>query len=200
MRRLAALVLACGLIALPAAAAPTTDPADMPAGQYVLDPAHASLIARVRHVGLSRYTVRFDKLDARFDYDPKTPAASKVSVTVDATSLDNGDPRVSAKFAEEFLDAGKSPTITFVSTAIVLGEGNSGTMTGDLTFRGVTRPVTLNVTFDGYLSGLMGQRAGFSAQGTIKRSAFGSTYMLNPPLAFVGDDVDLDIEAEFTRK
>ncbi|MDQ0466679.1 polyisoprenoid-binding protein YceI [Caulobacter ginsengisoli] len=201
MRRLAALALACSLIVGgTASAAPSTNPADMPAGQYVLDKEHASLIARVRHEGLAFYTVRLDKFDASFSYDPKAPEASKINVTVDAASLDNGNPKTSAEFARQFLDVDKNPTITFVSTAIARGEGNTGTMTGDLTFRGVTRPVTLDVTFGGYTSGILGQRAGFSARGKFKRSEFGSTYMLNPPLAFVDDEVELVIEAEFTKK
>jgi polyisoprenoid-binding protein YceI len=200
MRFAAAFVLVCSLIGGPVLAAPTTNPADMPAGHYVLDKDHASLVARVRHGGLALYTVRFNSLDASFDYDPKSPEASKISVTVDAKSLDNGNAATGPKFADEFLGAAKSPTMTFVSTAIVRGGGSTGTMTGDLTFHGVTKPVTLNVTFDGYSSGMLGQRAGFSARGTIKRSEFGSTYLLNPPLAIVDDEVELVIEAEFTKK
>lgn len=201
MRITAALALACSLMLGGAAsAAPSTNPADMPAGQYVLDKAHSSLLARVRHDGLAFYTVRMNTLDASFAYDPKAPEASKVVVTVDAASLDNGDAKSGPKFASEFLDVEKNPTITFVSTAIVRGEGNTGTMTGNLTFRGVTKPVTLDVTFAGYTSGMLGQRAGFSARGKFKRSDFGSTYMLNPPLAFVDDEVELVIEAEFTKK
>lgn len=200
MRRLAALFLACSLIGGPVMAAPSTNPADMPAGHYVLDKDHATLFARVRHEGVAFYTVRMNRFDASFDYDPKAPEASKVTVTVDAASLDNGDPKTGAQFAREFLDAEKNPTITFVSTAITRGEGNTGTMTGDLTFRGVTRPITLDVVFGGYASGVLGQRAGFSARGKFKRSDFGSTYMLKPPLAFVDDEVELVIDVEFTKK
>lgn len=200
MRRLAALLLACSLVGGPVLAAPSANPADMPAGRYVLDKAHASLFARVKHEGIAFYTVRMDRFDASFDYDPKAPEASKITVTVDAASLDNGDDKTSAQFAREFLDADKNPNITFVSTSITRGEGNTGTMTGDLTLRGVTRPVTLDVTFGGYSSGILGQRAGFSARGKFKRSDFGSTYMLNPPLAFVDDEVELVIEAEFIKK
>lgn len=200
MRRPAALILACCLVGGPVLAAPTTDPAQMPAGHYVLDKEHASLLARVRHEGVSFYTVRLNRFDASFDYDPKAPEASKVTVTVDAASLDNGDPKTSGQFAREFLDVDKNPTITFVSTAITRGPGDTGTMTGDLTFRGVTRPITLDVTFGGYTAGILGQRAGFSARGRFNRSDFGSTYMLKPPLAFVDDAVELVIEVEFTRK
>lgn len=193
--------LALVLLTAPmASAAPSTDPADMPAGTYVLDKGHASLIARVKHVGLSAYTVRFTGFDATYSYDPKAPAASRVEATIQAATLDTGTEKYNADFAAKFLDAGANPTIKFVSTAINPGQGNIGTMTGDLTFRGVTRPVTLDVTYDGYTSGITGQRSGFSARGTIKRSDFGSTFLLNPPLAMVGDEVELILELEFVKQ
>lgn len=183
-----------------ASAAPSTNPADMPAGTYGVDKSHSSLIARVKHVGLSAYTVRFTGFDATYSYDPKAPAASKVEATIQAASLDTGEPKINGDFAEKFLDARANPTIRFVSTSITPGAGNTGTMTGDLTFRGVTKPVTLDVTYDGYTSGITGQRSGFSAHGTIKRSEFGSTFLLNPPLAMVGDDVELILEVEFVKQ
>ncbi|MFZ5671213.1 MAG: YceI family protein [Pseudomonadota bacterium] len=201
MLRPLAAAFALALLAAPlAAAAPSTNPADMPAGTYVLDKTHASLIARVRHMGQSAYTVRFTGFDASYSYDPRAPAASRVEATIPAASLDTGEAKFDAEFAEKFLDARANPTIRFVSTAIVPGPGNRGTMTGDLTFRGVTRPVTLDVVFEGYTAGLAGQRSGFSARGTIKRSDFGSDFLLHPPLAFVGDEVELILELEFVKK
>ncbi|MBI5938985.1 MAG: YceI family protein [Caulobacterales bacterium] len=199
-RPLAAALMLLLLTAPLASAAPSTNPADMPAGTYVIDKGHSSLIARVRHVGLSAYTVRFTGFDATYSYDPKAPAASKVEATIQAATLDTGTDKYNAEFADKFLDAGANPTIRFVSTAITPGAGNTGTITGDLTFRGVTKPVTLDVTFDGYTSGITGQRSGFSARGTIKRSDFGSTFLLNPPLAMVGDDVELILEVEFVKQ
>lgn len=196
-----AAALALVLLTAPmASAAPSTDPANMPAGAYGIDKSHSTLIARVKHVGLSAYTVRFTGFDASYSYDPKAPAASKVEATIQAATLDTGVEKYDADFAEKFLDAGANPTIHFVSTAITPGEGNAGTMTGDLTFRGVTRPVTLDVTFDGYSSGITGQRSGFSARSSIRRSDFGSTFLLNPPLAMVGDEVELILELEFVKQ
>jgi polyisoprenoid-binding protein YceI len=198
MPRLLALVMILALAAAaPARAAPTTDPAHMPAGTYVLDKRHASLTARVRHMGLSLYTARFNGFDARFDYDPKAPEASKIEVTVDANSIDTGDPAISKQFAKQFLDAGDHPTITFVSTEIRRTEGARGVIKGDLTLRGVTKPVELEGAFDGYESGLGGQRAGFSAVGRIDRTEFGSKF-LSPGI--VADEVELVIEVEFVRK
>lgn len=199
-RPVAAALMFVLMTAPVASAAPSTNPDDMPAGTYLVDKGHSSLIARVRHVGLAAYTVRFTGFDATYSYDPKAPAASKVEATIQAATLDTGTDKFNAEFADKFLDAGDNPTIRFVSTAITPGADNTGTMTGDLTFRGVTKPVTLNVTFDGYTSGITGQRSGFSARGTIKRSDFGSTFLLNPPLAMVGDDVELILEVEFVKQ
>ena len=201
MLRPLAAALALVLMTAPMAyAAPSTNPADMPAGTYVVDKTHSTLIARVKHMELAAYTVRFTNFDATYTYDPKAPAAATVEATFQAASLDTGEPKFNSEFAEKFLDAGANPTIRFVSTAITPGAGNTGTMTGDLTLRGVTRPVTLDVTFDGYRSGIGGARSGFSARGTFKRSDFGSTFLLSPPLAFVGDEVELVLELEFVKK
>lgn len=194
-------VLCASLLALavaaPARAAPTLDPAQMPAGTYVLDQRHASLEAHVRHMGLSNFTMRFRKVDAHFDYDPKNPMASKVEVSVDVNSLDTGDQQYGPKFARQFLDGEHHPTASFVSTGFIQTGPTSGVMTGDLTLRGVTRPVQLNVVFDGYESGpVAGRRAGFSATGRIHREDFGITFFVP---GVIGDDVDLTIEAEFLK-
>lgn len=193
---LAALALLSGAPAQAQIKPPNQDPAAAPAGPYVLDKRHASLIAKVSHMGFSGYTLRLDRLDAHFDYDPAQPEAAKIEVTADAASLDVGDEGLNKRFANEFLGADAAPQITFVSTAIQRGDPTHGTVTGDLTFHGVTRPVVLAVTFNGYGSSLIGgRRMGFSATADIKRSDFGSKAWLN----LVGDDVHLIIEAEFTH-
>jgi polyisoprenoid-binding protein YceI len=196
-RRLA-LIAALALIVPLTASAASQNVADMPGGHYELDKKHSSLIARVLHMGVSLYTVRFDTLDASFDYDPAHPEAAKVQASVDPASLDvNAD--YSKNFAEEFLSASKFPQMTFTSTAIQKTSDTAGTMTGDLTFLGVTKPVTFDVTFIGTGRALLnplGHTAGFSAIAHIKRSDFGSTYLNN----LVGDDITIDVEAEFDRR
>jgi polyisoprenoid-binding protein YceI len=187
-------------IALPTAttAAPSSNVADMPGGHYVMDKHHSSLVASVVHMGVSTYRLRFDSIDGSFDYDPAHPEAARVQASVDAGSLDVGAD-YSSKFAEEFLTASKFPKISFVSTAVVRGDGNQGTMTGDLSFMGVTKPVTFNVTFIGTGRGLLPPfkpTAGLSATTTIKRSDFGSTYLSN----LVGDDVTISIDGEFDKQ
>lgn len=191
-------LLALVLLGAPAAAlAASTNPADIPAGHYRLDPAHTTVIARVRHLGVSNYVVRFDKAEGDFTFDPAHPEATKLQASVDATSLDVGAD-YSRKFADEFLNAKEFAQATFIATALTPAvDGKTATLAGDLTLMGVTRPVTFDVTFVGVAHGIpFGTLAGFSAKTTIRRSDFGSKYVL----AFVGDEVNLDIEAEFDRK
>jgi polyisoprenoid-binding protein YceI len=202
----AALAIAMPLAAMPLAAipsiawgAPSQNPADIKAGHWVLDPRHANVTARVQHMGISLFTMRFNTMTASFDYSPANPEAAHVEASVDPASLDA--PSNDGKFAEEFLAASKFPRATFVSTSLHLISGGHGTMTGDLTWMGVTKPVTFDVNLIGTghepLPLLAGRQAsGFEATTTIKRSDFGSTFLSD----LVGDDVQLTIEAEFERK
>lgn len=200
IRPLAAALAFCLLIAPAASAAPSTDPAKMPAGSYVLDPEHASVLARVKHAGFSNFTIRFRLKEASYSWDPKSPRSARVTATVDPASFDTGLPGEDPKLAKDFLETDKFPTATFVSTAILPGENGKGAMTGDLTLHGVTRPVTFDVTWNGYASGLFGQRSGFSARGTFRRSDFGIDHLLRPPLGFVADEVELILELEFLKQ
>lgn len=201
MRRSLAVLAFAAAVSMPfgVTAAPSHDVADLGGGSYAIDKQHASVIAKVMHLGVSVYTARFNSFDGSFSYDPAHPEAARVQASVDAGSMDVGAD-YSAKFADEFLGATKFPKITFASTAVQKGAGNTGTMTGDLTLHGVTKPVSFNVTFVGAgRSPLPPFRsiAGFTATTTIKRSDFGSDFLNN---GIVGDDVSLTIEAEFDRK
>jgi polyisoprenoid-binding protein YceI len=195
----AACVLAISLAGAALAAPSTTDPAKVPAGTYVLDKKHASLTVKIVHMGFSHYTMRFDGIDGAFTYDPANWQATKATITVDPKSIDTHDPAFDKQIAGYF-EAEKFPAITFVSTALQGGADGKGTMTGDLTFHGVTKPVTFEVTFDGAGHGVspLGTRLGFSGATQIKRSDFGiSNFVLNQ---FTSDEVDLAFEVEFEKK
>lgn len=185
--------------AAPALAEPTNrDPTKAPAGTYELDPRHAGLVVRVAHLGgFSRYTMRFNALTGGFTYDPANWQATKVTISVDPKSIDTEIPSFNKEIAG-FFQPDKYPAITFVSTAVTAGPDGRGTVTGDLTFHGVTKPVTLEATFNGSGPGMMGAgtRMGFSGVGRIKRSDFGVTNARQ----FAGDDVDLEFEIEFVKK
>ncbi|MBR7621171.1 polyisoprenoid-binding protein [Phenylobacterium sp. 20VBR1] len=175
------------------------DPAKVPAGNYVLDKRHASLLVKVPHMGgFSKFTMRFDRLDGSFAYEPATWATTKVTITADPTSINTGLPDFDKTIAgPSYFDSAKYPAITFVSTKAEGADGK-GTVSGDLTFHGVTKPVVLDVTFNGVGPGMMGAgtRIGFSGTTHLKRSDFGVTTMSQ----FAGDDLDLLFEVEFVKK
>jgi len=134
--------LAATLLAAPAAlAAPgvsSTKPADLPAGHYVLDKTHASVVGKIKHMGFSNYQFRFTKVDAEFTYDPKAPQDGKITVTIDPASIDTstGADAFGLKFNKElagdgWLEANKYPTATFVSTKVEPGAGQTGKVYGD---------------------------------------------------------------------
>lgn len=198
-RRCVPLLAVLAVIWPTALLAASTDVADLQSGSYALDRRHASVTAKVRHMGVSLYVSRFNTFEATFTYDKARPEAASVQASVDAASMDVGAD-YSGRFAEEFLAASKFPKITFASTEIRKGEGGKGTMTGNLTLRGVTKPVTWDVTFNGAGKNPlppMNTIAGFTATTTIKRSEFGSDFLNN---GIVGDEVMLTIEGEFDRK
>ncbi|MDB5442012.1 MAG: polyisoprenoid-binding protein [Phenylobacterium sp.] len=202
--RIAVAALALSLVLAlgpggPVLANPTTrDPAKIPPGTYVLDKRHASLTAKVAHLGgFSRYTLRFTGLDGGFTLDGANWRTAQARFSVDPRSVDTGDPSFNKQIAG-FLGADEYPTITFVSTSLAGGETGEGQLTGDLTFHGVTRPVVLNVVFNGVGPGLLGAgvRMGFSGSTRIKRSEFHEAHFSQ----WAGDDIDLLFELEFTRK
>lgn len=187
-----------------ASAAPTSsDPEKTPAGVYVLDPRHASLVVKLAHMGgFSRYTLRFDRMQGTFTYDPAAWRTTQATIEIEAASVDTGDHGFDKTIAG-FLDADKFPKITFVAQSIEPatepgGGATRGKLTGNLTFHGVTRPVTLDVAYNGFGPGLLGigTRVGFSGSGQIKRSDFGVTAVHQ----YAGDDIDLLFEVEFARK
>ena len=191
----ALLALACGGPAL-AQADMSSDPTAVPAGAYTLDKGRSSVTMKVSHLGLSYYTLRFDGVSGSYGYDPAHPEATKLDVSIDPASIDTGDPAFNREIASEFFEAAKYPTLRFVSTGVRSGGEDHGTVAGALTFHGVTKPVTLDVIYNGAGKGQnQEQRMGFSASTTLRRSDFGVT----KDLPLVGDDVSVSIETEFSR-
>jgi polyisoprenoid-binding protein YceI len=177
---------------------PSMNVAKIPAGHYVSDPRHGGLILKVQHMGMDQSMFRMDKWSASIDYDPAHPDASHVQATIDANSLDQGDPSIGPTFAKEFLDAPNHPTVTFDANHLRRTGANTGVLSGQLTIGGVTRPFDLDVTFHGFRpAGNMGPlRMGFSGHGLIHRADFGIGKTM--PLAVIGD-VEVELNAEFTK-
>jgi polyisoprenoid-binding protein YceI len=177
----------------------STDPAKAPSGIYEVNAGHTQLLFSIMHLGLTDYFGRFDKLSGTMTYNDSQPERSSVDISVDTTSLDVPVPRLTDELKNVF-GVQQYPTAAFKSTSITRTGPDTGRMSGLLTMRGVTKPVTLDVTFNGgELSPMGGGYAlGFRATGTIKRSDFGLTQMIWSQ--FVSDDVHLIIEAMFDQQ
>jgi polyisoprenoid-binding protein YceI len=200
--------LAAALLAfapLTASAQEFTPISDLPAGTYQLDKSHASLTWKVSHAGLSNYTARFTNFDAAIKFDPKDLTKSSVTASIDPTSIQTDYPNAAEKdfnkelaTGDKWFNAGKFPKITFESTKLEKTGKESGKLHGNVTLLGVTKPVVLDVTYNGgYAVQPFSQKPtiGFSATGVIKRSDFGfDTYV-----PAIGDNVQIIIEAEFAK-
>ena len=162
---------------------------------YKIDPNHTNVLASWTHFGFSRPTVNFGQADGTIVYDAENVGASSVQVTLPLKGLsalaeDFYDHLTSA----DWFDAAQFPDATFKSTAVeAAGEGKLK-VTGDLTVKGVTKPVVLDVTLNKTAEHPMGKRAaiGFDATATVKRSDFG----LDKYAPKVSDDVALRITTE----
>ena len=174
-----------------------SDPAKVAAGNYKLDPSHTSVVGRVLHGRLSYYSFRFDKVDGSYLYDPAKPEATKVEVTIDPASIDSNLPMFDRRLkGPDFLDAEKYNVIKFVATEIKRTDMTHGTMTGSLSFHGVTKPITLSVVFNG--GGPVGRRIGmgYSATALLKMPDYGMDISAHN----IGDTVSLAIETEFINQ
>ena len=188
------------------AAAPAPSIEGIPAGAYTLDKSHSTVTFRVSHLGFSTYTAEFKNFDAQLQLDPAQPAQAQLTATVDLNSLDIPAPPAGFKtelLSAQWLNAVQFPQLTYRSTSIELTGANTARITGDLTFRGVTKPVVLDATFNGGYAGNPydpNARLGFSAHGTFNRSDFGLSIGVPPPGTNMGvsDAVDFAIETEFT--
>lgn len=182
---------------------------DVPAGTYSLDRSHASLLFRVDHMGFSRYTARFTDFDAELEFDPEQPAAASLTATVETASIETDFPfpeqvDFDAQLqGEEWLNTAEHPQMTFRSTGVTMTGPSSARIDGELTLRGVTKPMTFDATFNGGYPGMSldpNARIGFSARGTLQRSDYGMRFGIPEPGSNmgVGDEVEVIIEVEFS--
>src|SRR2546423_12052 len=122
---------------------------DVPAGEYRLDPSHASLIFRVNHLGFSHFTSQFRKFDATLTLDPRHPEKAHVTATIDSRSIEIVDPKLAVDIqGPQWFDSAKFPQMTFRSTSVALTGPNTARVTGELSLRGVTVPVSWDASFN----------------------------------------------------
>lgn len=185
--------------ALLAAAALAAAPAG--AKTFTVDPDHTGVTFQVRHL-FTYVDGRFRTFQGTIEYDPSAPDRTKVRGTIDVTSIDtNVAKRDEHLRSADFFDAGRFPKIEFVSTGVsdVDRATNSGTLTGNLTMHGVTKPVALRAQFLGEATDPWGnKKAGFHAETTINRKDWGLNWnkTVETGGVLVGDEVKIRIDAE----
>jgi polyisoprenoid-binding protein YceI len=168
------------------------------ADTYQLDPVHCSVLFKVRHLNIVDFYGRFDDVSGTVTLDPTNAAADSLNVEIKSDSLDtHNQKRDQVSKGPDLLNVKQFPTITFKSTKVENAGADTYNVTGNLTFRGVTKPVTLQFKKTGEGKGMKDEiRAGGETQFTIKRGDFGMTYL--PEL--IGEDVTLIISLEGIKK
>ena len=172
-------------------------------GVWQFDPYHTQVEFTARHLGMMTVRGHFPDVTANGFIDPDHPEASSVDITVQTASIRTHHPqRDNDLRASNFLEVDKYPTMTFKSTKIEETGPDHYNLTGDLTIKGNTRPVTLSVVRLGEFNDpMMGHRIGYNAQGQINRKDFGLTFnMMLDGRFIVSEEVQIFIEGEFVEK
>lgn len=171
---------------------------------WIIDASHSTVTFSVRHMMISKVRGRFSRFDGTVNFDEQNPANSSVHVTIDATSIDTRDERRDGHLmSPDFLDVANYPAITFISKRVEAIDDSHGRIIGDLTIRGVTREVALEVEYNGQSKSPWGTlSAGFSASTKINRKDWGLTWnvALETGGVLVGDEVTIEIEIEIVKQ
>jgi polyisoprenoid-binding protein YceI len=183
--------VACALLVTALFAAAPLRAADT----YKLDPVHSTVIFRVNHLGSSWVYGRFDDVSGTFVADEKAPSFD-ISVNADSVDTNNKQRDTHLKSAD-FFSVKEFPTLTFKSTAVTSTGDKKFDVTGDLTMHGVTKSITVPIDFVGTSDTKMGgQRAGYEAQLSVKRSDYGMDKMVG----MVGDEIHVTVSFEGTKQ
>jgi polyisoprenoid-binding protein YceI len=187
-----AVALAAVLAASPAMGADT----------FMIDKGHSEVGFQIRHM-MSKVRGRFTDFEGRIEVDHAKPAASSVELTIQATSIDTANANRDQDLrGADFFDVEKYPTITFKSTRMTPKGKDAYDVTGTLTMRGVSKEITLPVTFLGFMKNQRGvDSAGFETAVTLNRKDYGITWnrTLDAGGVLLGDEVYVSINLE-TRK
>jgi polyisoprenoid-binding protein YceI len=184
---------------MPTAAPGTKDVAKVTGGAYKVDPGHTQVVFAWDHMGFTNNAGTIAEPTGTLTLDKANPAASKVSVTFPVANIRTGVAKLDQHLmTADFFDAAKFPTATFVSTSVKPTGTTGADISGNLTIKGVTKPVTLDAEFYGAGVQPMSKKenVGFVATATIKRSDFGMGY----GVPVVGDAIELKIIAGFEKQ
>ena len=173
------------------------DTSGVPSGTYSVDPQHGYILFSYSHFGLSNPQVGFNKFDATLDLDADNPEDSEINVTIDVNSIDSRVPVFNDHLrGDDFFQAEQYPNISFVATSIESKGDSNYTLTGDLTMKGVTKPITLDASIVATMHPFREiPVVGVSASGQLKRSEWD----LGKYAPSVSDEVTLSIEVEMLK-
>ncbi len=170
---------------------------------FQLDKSHSQIDFSVRHMMISKVRGGFDTFDGVINLDSANPANTTVDVTIDASSINTRDAQRDGHLkGADFLDVENNPSLHFVSTKVEVGGDNSAKLYGDLTIRGVTKPVVLDVEYVGTSKSPWGSNAyGFEANTKINRKDWGLVWNvgLETGGVLVGEEISVHIEVELVQ-
>lgn len=172
------------------------------AQKWNVDVAHSQIGFGVKHMVISNVSGKFTDFDGTVMFDGKNLAAGSVEFTVQAKSITTDNEKRDGHLkSPDFFAVDSFPTLTFKSTKVTPGNGDSFTLTGALTMRGVTKDVTFACTFNGTVDAFGGTRASFSATATVNRQDFGISWSkaLDNGGLVVSNDVKINIELELVK-
>ncbi|MFF4256162.1 YceI family protein [Streptomyces sp. NPDC001663] len=166
-------------------------------GEWLIDPAHSRIGFSVRHAMVTTVRGSFTEYESRLYFDGRDPARSRAEIVLSTASVDTGVEQRDAHLVHrDFLDVATYPRMRFVSTAVRPAGSDVYVMNGDLTIKGTTRPVDLELTYIGHVTDAFGdERVGFDGTTTINRSEWGLTY--NSRLAEGGAMVSEKVRLQF---
>ncbi len=171
---------------------------------WKVDPVHSQVQFSVRHMMISTVHGRFAKFSGTVEFDEENPTRSFAEVDIDAASIDTRDPQRDGHLrSPDFLDAQKFPQIVFKSSNVEVLDDAHGRMTGDLTIRGETHPVVMDVEYSGQVKTPWGHTsAGFSATTKFNRKVWGLNWnqLLETGAVMVGDEVKVTIDVELIKQ
>ncbi len=177
---------------------------DQLTGTWDVDASHSHLGFVARHAMVARVRGAFDTVEGALHLDGENPTRSSADLTIDVASVDTGDAQRDEHLrSPDFFDAEQFPTITFSSTGIEQLDDTDFRVTGDLTIRDVTRPVSFELVFNGGAVDPFGnERVGFEGELTVDRSDWGLTWnaALEAGGVLVGDRVKLELEVGAVKR
>ena len=163
-----------------------------------IDPVHTDVVFSAKHMMVTNVRGKFDTVEGSIQLDEENPAASKGTFSIAVASINTGvEQRDGHLRSADFFDVERYPTATFATTGVVAAAGDRYTVTGDLTIRDTTRPVSFDVEFLGFYTGMTGaRRAGFHATAKINREDFGLSWnvALETGGWLVGKDIRLELD------